>query len=127
MPGSGGDVLCQRQGFDGTDSHGKESVVGFASRLLVATIPVHKIRELATTGGRAMSEISFKVDAAGATFMYARQAEASNRNDVLCQGVGFEQLRSLCGKKDTCAVAFSPSVLIKCSICPYHQTLARTL
>ena len=26
----------------------------------------------------------------------------------------------------TYAVAFSPSVLIKCGICPYHQTLTRT-
>ena len=26
----------------------------------------------------------------------------------------------------TYTVAFSPSVLIKCSICPYHQTLTRT-
>ena len=26
----------------------------------------------------------------------------------------------------TCTVAFSPSVLIKCSICPYHQTLTCT-
>ena len=26
----------------------------------------------------------------------------------------------------TYTAAFSPSVLIKCSICPYHQTLTRT-
>ena len=26
----------------------------------------------------------------------------------------------------TYTVAFGPSVLIKCSICPYHQTLIRT-
>ena len=26
----------------------------------------------------------------------------------------------------TYTIAFSPSVLIKCSICPYHQTVTRT-